>query len=814
MASQRESVEQLFEAALALTPTERDAFLDMACANDPGLRRVVEELLAADVRAGSFLQHPPLEFLDQAKMNPHQAATGTFSPSTSTGRMERGQILIDRFVIVRLIAKGGMGEVYEAEDRFLQGVHVALKILLPHIAADPALQRRFEREVLLARKLTHPNLCPIYDISHCEQPPGFLFFTMKLLPGQTLGARLQGPTPISIEEGLAILKQLASGLAAIHDAGIVHRDIKPGNIMLEGAGPGVQVCITDFGLARAYETETTMSSQGTLAGTPGYFAPELFLGQLPSRASDLFAFGVVLHEIFTHHKPAMSPDNSGVTVSPGLHSSGAPSYCVQLVSGCLDSDPRRRCQAFEEALESLGLRRRTGKSWIWHGFAGSAARRTTLRVGMAAALAVFVVAGFAMWSAGIPHWLHTANGAATAGVPATQYDQFLKAQELLEHSYKEVNIAAAVSGFQEVLKADPNFALAQAGLGQAYFLQYRNNSDAKLLDMAKQATAKALQLDANLASPYITMARMAAMQGHTQLAMQQVQKAIALDPHSAEAYGALAEVYQTDGRTKDALAAAQQAIDLAPDDSRWPVRLGDYLIRAGNPKEAASQFHRAVELSKDNPMAFYDLGVVNAQLGNLGEAEADLRESAKLEAYVDTYSGLGSVLELEGKLDDSATLSQKAIELDPGNFRAWGNLAGAYLWGGRREQAMQAYHKAIELALAKLTKSPNDSDLLIQIADYYASVGQGEKSLVYLRKAIALSPDDPNINYGAGETYEIMGQRAKAIPLLARSLAQGYHATEVQRSPELAALRSDPAFQSALTKAKIEYALGNGKKLN
>ncbi|HEX3471921.1 MAG TPA: protein kinase, partial [Silvibacterium sp.] len=100
-----------------------------------------------------------------------------------------GQILNERFVIVRFIAKGGMGEVYEAEDPFLQGVHVALKTILPHMADDPALQQRFEREVLLAREVTHPNLCPIYDIFHREQPPpSFLFLTMKLLPGETLAA--------------------------------------------------------------------------------------------------------------------------------------------------------------------------------------------------------------------------------------------------------------------------------------------------------------------------------------------------------------------------------------------------------------------------------------------------------------------------------------------------------------------------------------------------------------------------------------------------------------------------------------------------
>jgi tetratricopeptide (TPR) repeat protein len=104
--------------------------------------------------------------------------------------------------------------------------------------------------------------------------------------------------------------------------------------------------------------------------------------------------------------------------------------------------------------------------------------------------------------------------------------------------------------------------------------------------------------------------------------------------------------------------------------------------------------------------------------------------------------------------------------------------------------------------------------LLVELADDYASAGQIDRSEVLLRKALALSPDDPNVNYRAGETYEIMGQRAAAIPLIVKALAVGYHATEFQRSPELAALRSDPAFQSALNKAKSENAVDSAKKLN
>jgi len=706
------------------------------------------------------------------------------------------------------VGHGSFGEVYRAWDPHLER-EVALKLLLPGSVGGDEEYRAMLREARALAAVRHPNIVHVYGI---DRHDGRVGYWTDFVHGKTLSFLVAAQGPFGYREAALIGLDVAKALSAVHRAGLLHRDIKAENVMREEGG---RILLMDFGLT------TLPQSQTGVAGTPTYMAPELFSGSEATVATDIYAMGVLLFYLVTGQHPvrlggltakeaaaAISKRKALIDLRPDLSES-----FMRTVSMAMEMDPAKRYasagQLAESLAESLGAPLAAGAASA----SSKTKSKTNLGVGMAA-LVVSAALGFAMWSAGIPHWLHTANGAATAGVPATQYDQFLKAQELLEHSYKEANIAAAVSGFQEVLKTDPSFALAQAGLGQAYFLQYRNNGDAKLLDMAKQATAKALQLDANLASPYITMARMAAMQGQTQLAMQQVQKAITLDPHSAEAYGALAEVYQTDGRTKDALAAAQRAIDLAPDDSRWPVRLGDYLFRAGNLKEAASQFQRGVELSKDNPMAFYNLGVVNMQLGNLGEADANFHESAKLEAYVDTYTALGNVLELEGKFDDAATQDKKAIELDSGNSRAWSNLASAYLWGGRREQAMQAYHKAIELALANLTKSPNDSDLLIQIADFYASSGQGEKSLVYLRKALALSPDDPNVNYRAGETYEILGQRAKAIPLIARSLAQGYHATDVQRSPELAALRADPAFQAAVSKAKSDSALDTAKKLN
>ena len=183
MPDQVELAEQIFLAALEVEPAERGGLLEKLCGQDARLRRRVEDMLADNERAGSFLEHPPIEFLDEATLDSSRRGNDTdysgmeaFSPPEPDGGLKPGQILNDRYVIVRFIAKGGMGEVYEAEDPYLQNVHVALKTILPHIADDPASQQRFEREVLLAREVTHPNLCPIYEIFHCEEPPARQLF--------------------------------------------------------------------------------------------------------------------------------------------------------------------------------------------------------------------------------------------------------------------------------------------------------------------------------------------------------------------------------------------------------------------------------------------------------------------------------------------------------------------------------------------------------------------------------------------------------------------------------------------------------------
>ncbi len=340
MTDSGQSAEEVFGEALELPLERRAAFLDQACRDAPELRRRVEQLLEQDQQAGSFLANPA--FIPDGNTTLTAAST-----AVSPGRFQAGQLIADRFAIVRFIARGGMGEVYEAKDQFLQDVTVALKIIRPEIAADATTSARFQQEVVLARKVVHSNLCPIYEIFRCDQPaPPFLFLSMRLLQGQTLYARLQESAKLEPGEAVNICHQLLEGVAALHTGGVIHRDLKPNNVMLETDSSGPHVSIMDFGLARPQGAENTLFGSGVIAGTPGYMAPEMLRGERPTKATDLFALGIVLHQVLTGERPVAS-GGLAVAPSPALRSARAPAELLQAVESFLSPDPDTRIRAFQ-----------------------------------------------------------------------------------------------------------------------------------------------------------------------------------------------------------------------------------------------------------------------------------------------------------------------------------------------------------------------------------------------------------------------------------------------------------------------------------
>jgi serine/threonine-protein kinase len=202
-------------------------------------------------------------------------------------------VLAGRYRIIGLIGRGGMGEVYRADDLKL-GQPVALKFLPPKLAEDPVRRERFFAEARIARQLSHPNICRVYDIGEID---GRHFLSMEYIDGEDLASLLKRIGYLSNEKALDIARQLAAGLAAAHERGVLHRDLKPANIMLDGHG---RVRITDFGLAIVQEDEGRAAAE--IAGTPAYMAPEQLAGKGATVRSDMYSLGLVLYEIYTGKK--------------------------------------------------------------------------------------------------------------------------------------------------------------------------------------------------------------------------------------------------------------------------------------------------------------------------------------------------------------------------------------------------------------------------------------------------------------------------------------------------------------------------------
>jgi serine/threonine-protein kinase len=249
------------------------------------------------------------------------------STALDEGRFPPGYNFANRYRILSLLGRGGMGEVYRANDLKL-GQPVALKFLPESLAADPDRLARFHKEVRLARLVSHPNVCRVYDIG--ESGDG-IFLSMEYIDGEDLRSLLRRIGRLPSDKAIEIARRLCAGLAAAHDKGILHRDLKPGNVMLDGQG---QVLITDFGLA---DMAGQVEGAGIREGTPAYQAPEQRVGKEVSVRSDIYSLGVILHEIFTGRRPGELLEG---TPAPPVRDLDP--VVERVIQRCLDPNPQNR----------------------------------------------------------------------------------------------------------------------------------------------------------------------------------------------------------------------------------------------------------------------------------------------------------------------------------------------------------------------------------------------------------------------------------------------------------------------------------------
>jgi serine/threonine protein kinase len=318
--------EQVFLAALDLANEgHRKAYLDKVCGESSEFRQRVDELLDAHFKSGEFLNEPLGQQLGTKPAAPTIQETMHFStdrqhasppadktvdeqtddlrflePSSRPGALGR----IGHYDVLQVLGKGGFGIVFRAFDNVLQRV-VALKVLAPAIAATSPARKRFVREAVASAQVRHENVVQVYEV---EQDSPLPYLAMEFIAGETLQQRLDREGPLEPMVIARLGRQIAEGLAAAHATGLIHRDIKPGNILIEGRGTTERVKITDFGLARAAD-DASMTQSGMVAGTPMFMAPEQVQGHILDQRADLFSLGSVLY-VMTCGRP---PFRAGTT---------------------------------------------------------------------------------------------------------------------------------------------------------------------------------------------------------------------------------------------------------------------------------------------------------------------------------------------------------------------------------------------------------------------------------------------------------------------------------------------------------------------
>jgi len=556
---------------------------------------------------------------------------------------------LGHYRIVSELGVGGMGEVYLAEDTRLRR-NVALKLLPQAVAADEQSRRRLMREAQVAATLEHTNICTVYEVGEAE---GHTFIAMQYVQGQTLAARLkQGP--LDLPPAVAIAAQVAAALAEAHRHGIVHRDIKPQNIMLTA---GSQVKVLDFGIATATaatevdaRTITRLTEAGAIAGTVPYMSPEQIRGEPLDARSDVFSIGCVLYEMIGHVNPflrghAADTMSAILTTDPApLSKASVPAELQRIVRKCLEKDRERRYQSTRELVEDLEALRHdletqplTGTPRAPAPAPGPASKKTLSRVvySSVAALAAVVIAVALYVSMRQEKPPATVAASMAAAPTARLSDGALASSSAEANEYYEkgllflrsrYNVPRAIEMFERALRLDPHFAEARAyhAFSQFLLIDGGYSNDAGLLYKAEEETRQALE--DNPRSPIALSARPAVLlyQGRKELVPGEVHAALQVNPDSPDAKLWLVNYHQLNGDYAAAEALAREILQNAPLFFPARMNLAEMRRQQGDFADAVRQFEKILEQDPENIYAIQKLARAYAEKGDLRSARLAL----------------------------------------------------------------------------------------------------------------------------------------------------------------------------------------------
>jgi tetratricopeptide (TPR) repeat protein len=654
---------------------------------------------------------------------------------------------LGHYVIRAKLGAGGMGEVYLAEDTRLNR-KVAIKFLPPESTADERAKRRLAREAQAAAALDHPNICAIHEVVEVD---GHAFIVMQYVEGETLAARIHRK-PLELKEALGFAVQAADALAEAHSRGIIHRDIKPQNVMITTRG---HVKILDFGLAKVVpnrgvldgeaETQSLLTEAGVIVGTIPYMSPEQVKGEALDARSDIFSFGAVLYEMISGHRPfaakTMAEIISAILTSEpqplASYSIAVPAGLEQVLRKCLEKDRERRYQTMRDVANDLeNVRRECESGAVVVPTADSAVatirvaaanhvdkRRgfITSRLGLALAVLVMLAAVASVYAL----YSRSSRSAPTPGaksVNSPAYDYYLRGKVNVGSQNRESN-ESAIKLLEQAIAADPNFAPAYAELARAYIIkasQFAPDAEKKKLNEdAEVAVEKALTLNPDL--PEGHFARGQLLWTHArgfphELAIQSCKRALALNPNLDEAHHLLGMVYSHIGLLDKSREEIEKALAINPANTLARFRLGVVNLYQGKYEEALAIFkaipHEASPALLDRTMA-----TALFQLGRTQEASDIVEEY--LRAYpTDEGGNVTSVkamlLAKAGHERETEETIQRAVEIGKGfshfHHTAY-NIASAYALLNKPEPAIKWLQVAADDGFPCYPLFENDANL-------------------------------------------------------------------------------------------------------
>ena len=384
-----------------------------------------------------------------------------------------------------------------------------------------------------------------------------------------------------------------------------------------------------------------------------------------------------------------------------------------------------------------------------------------------------------------------ANAPARPGA----YDFYLQARGYLLNYDRIESVDSAIAVFRKALEVDPRYALAYAGLGQAYWRKHELTGAASWVGPARAACECALGIAPDLAEPHACLGMVLNGTGEYEKGAAAFRLALDREPTNDGMYLGLATAYEKLGRHPDAEQTYRRAIELRPHYWGAYNNLGAYYYRFGRFDDALVMFQQVVALAPDSFRGYSSMGAVYFMKDSTDEAITAFQKSLAIRPNYAAASNLGTLYYFEGEFRRAADLFRQAVSLDQGSYQVWGNLARALEQAGEKEGAAVAYRRARELALERLDVNPRNASLHLAVADYSSALGQTDRARVSLAETLKLAPDDAHTLFQIAAFFESrLKARDEALKWLARAVARGQTWREIDRAPELRELRADPRF--------------------